>query len=199
MIGNIMKNSRKINKKQRRNIFTFRKIFIVNILVFSSFSFSSCSIDNYNNTYITKIIDGDTFEDDKKIRYRLLGVDTPESFDSSNNFKPTIGSQKFYATKATNLSSKTIQNKNVKIKKWKLDLYKRMVVRINYGTIELAKLLLSNGLARVKYISPIEGNYFYYPDTNYYEQLMEIQKYAKTNKIGIWKLSTYEQKIIFPK
>ncbi|MGL5592044.1 MAG: thermonuclease family protein [Metamycoplasmataceae bacterium] len=161
-------------------------------------SLTSC-VDKSEYTYITKIIDGDTFEDSNKLRYRLLGVDTPESFDASNNFKPTVGIQKFYATKATNLSYKTINNKIVTIKNWKLDTYKRMVTRINYGSIELSKTLLKSGLARVKYISKIEGNFFYYPDTNYYDQLIESENYAKLNKIGFWNLSEYELKLVFPK
>ncbi|MGL5732454.1 MAG: thermonuclease family protein [Metamycoplasmataceae bacterium] len=159
---------------------------------------TSC-VNNNEYTYITKIIDGDTFEDENNLRYRLLGVDTPESFDSSNNFKPTVGIQKFYATKATNLSYKTINNKTVIIKNWKLDTYKRMVARISDGTIDLSNLLLKSGLARVKYISKIEGDFFYYPDINYYDQLIESENYAKLNKIGFWNLSEYEQKMVFPK
>jgi hypothetical protein len=29
--------------------------------------------------------------------------------------------------------------------------------------------------------------------------LLEIEKYAKVNKVGIWKLSPNEQKMVFPK
>jgi endonuclease YncB( thermonuclease family) len=60
-----------------------------------------------------------------------------------------------------------------------------MITRINYESKELAKQLLSQGLARVKYISPIPKNFFYYPDIDYYYQLLEIEKYAKVNKVGI--------------
>ncbi|MGL5617487.1 MAG: thermonuclease family protein [Metamycoplasmataceae bacterium] len=170
----------------------------MSILSVPIFLLTSC-VDKNEYTYINKIIDGDTFEDINNLRYRLLGVDTPESFDSSNNFKPTVGIQKFYATKATNLSSQIIKNKTVIIKNWKLDTYKRMVTKISYGTIELSNLLLKSGLARVKYISKIEGDFFYYPNINYYDQLIESENYAKLNKIGFWNLSEYEQKIIFPK
>ncbi|MGL6125118.1 MAG: thermonuclease family protein [Metamycoplasmataceae bacterium] len=168
------------------------------IIISANFLITSCDDDN-KYTFITRIIDGDTFEDDKNIRYRLLGIDTPESFDSLNNFKPTIGIQKFYATKATNLSCEMIHNKSVKIQKWKLDTYNRVVARINYGSIEISKKLLLSGLARVKYISNIEGNFFFYPDVDYYNQLIETENYAKANRIGIWNLSEYQQKMVFPK
>jgi endonuclease YncB( thermonuclease family) len=107
--------------------------------------------------------------------------------------------QKFYASKATNLSSQEILHKNVVIKKWKKDSYDRTVTRINYKWNDLAKILLKNGLARIKYISPIEKDFFYYPDVDYYNQLLEIEQYAKINKIGIWKLTLEEQKIVFSK
>lgn len=162
-------------------------------------SLVSCDQSMEKKFKIVKIIDGDTFIDNKKTKYRLLGVDTPESFDSSNNFEETKGIQKFFAAKAAKLTSKTILNKYVIIDKWKVDIYKRVVAKIKCNSISLAKVLLSNGLARVKYISPNENNYFYYPDTNYYNQLIEIEQYAKINKIGIWKLSTKEQKQVFPK
>ncbi|MGL5204947.1 MAG: thermonuclease family protein [Metamycoplasmataceae bacterium] len=190
-----MSNSKKIKKILKLIILNLVKISIFSVTLFS---LTSC-IDSDEYIYISKIIDGDTFEDEKNLRYRLLGIDTPESYDSSNNFKPTIGIQKFYATKATNLSYKTINNKMVTIKKWKLDTYKRMIIRINYGSIELSTLLLMNGLARVKYISNIEGNFFFYPDTSYYDQLIIAENYAKLNRIGFWNLSEYEQKMVFPK
>lgn len=189
---------KKIYLKKQRNKKIIWGFLVLNILLFSSISFSSCT-SNDNGIYITKIVDGDTFEDGENIRYRLLGVDTPESFDSSNNFRPTTGIQKFYATKASNLSYETIYKKKVIIKKWKVDTYKRVVARISIGYVELSKLLLESGLARIKYISPVEGDFFYYPDISYYNQLILAQKYAKTNRIGIWNLSEYEQKIVFPK
>jgi endonuclease YncB( thermonuclease family) len=85
-------------------------------LIIPFFVLTSC-IKQSDSIYISEVIDGDTFQDSENIRYRLLGVDTPESFDSSNNFLPTKGLQKFYASKATNLSSQEILHKNVVIKK----------------------------------------------------------------------------------
>ncbi len=152
-----------------------------------------------NYTCVSKVIDGDTFQDDKNIKYRLLGVDTPESFDSTRNFNSTKGIQKFYASKATNLSSKIILNKKVILETWKLDFYNRVITKVKYKNFDLALELLKNGLARVKYISPIDSSFFYYPDTDYYNQLLKIEINAKLNKVGIWKLSLQQQKTVFPK
>ncbi len=187
----------KLPNKNRKN-----KWIISILLMFSEISpliLVSCFPNNKNKVHIINVIDGDTFEDNSGLRYRLLGVDTPESFDSSNNFKSTKGIQKLFASRAAKLSFNTIFNKYVTIAKWKLDPYKRIVAKINYGSISLAKLLLSKGLARVKYISPIKKDFFYYPNTQYYYQLVEIEKYAKINKIGIWAMSPKVQKEIFPK
>lgn len=185
--------------KKRNKIFYILWFILITSISLSSSFLLSCNQAEKNNTYITHVIDGDTFEDEDKTRYRLLGVDTPESYNSSNNFKPTFGIQKLFATKATNLTIDTILNKYVHVKKWKKDIYKRVVARIQCGEISLAKLLLLKGLARVKYISPDKDNFFYYYDIDYYKQLIEIESYAKINKIGIWSLSTNEIKIVFPK
>ncbi len=195
MIDYKMKKNNKWREKKRK---ISRIWFLCLMIIFSFFITTSCHQQN-NNTYISKVIDGDTFQDNNHIKYRLLGVDTPESFDSTRNFNPTIGIQKFYASKAANFSSKIILNKKVILKIWKLDFYNRVITKINYQTFDLALELLKNGLARVKYISPIDSDFFYYPDIDYYNQLSKIEIYAKINKVGIWNLSLEQQKSVFPK
>ena len=189
----------KKNNKQREKKRKISRIWILCLMIIFSFFVTTSCYQQNNYTYISKVIDGDTFQDNNDIKYRLLGIDTPESFDSSHNFHPTIGIQKFYASKATDLSSKIILNKKVILKIWKLDFYNRVITKINYQTFDLALELLKNGLARVKYISPIDSNFFYYPDIEYYNQLSKIEIHAKINKVGIWNLSLEQQKSVFPK
>ncbi|MDK2819279.1 MAG: thermonuclease family protein [Mycoplasmataceae bacterium] len=148
---------------------------------------------------MSTIIDGDTFKDNLNNTYRLLGVDTPESFDYSNNFEPTYGIQNYYAKQATDLSKSLIHNKYVKVEPYKLDVYQRIVSKVSFNSIDLSKYLLKNGLARIKYISPNKKDYYYYPDLDYYNGLLGIELHAKVNKVGIWGLSTINQKMVFPK
>lgn len=169
------------------------------ILLFFAFSTSSCKYSTDNKIYMSTIIDGDTFKDNLDNTYRLLGVDTPESFDYANNYMPTYGIQNYYAEQATNFTKFLIQNKYVKVEPYKLDTYKRIVSKITLNSSDLSKQLLKNGLARMKYISPNIKDYYYYPDLNYYNELLAIELYAKVNKIGIWGLSTIGQKMVFPK
>ena len=103
-----------INKFKKQK-FLSRNFFISILVIFFSFSLKSCLLTS-EKVFINKIIDGDTFENDENIKYRLLGVDTPESYDSFNHFKPTIGLQKFYAKKAHELSKKSIFQKYINIK-----------------------------------------------------------------------------------
>ena len=105
-----------IKTNRKKYFFLMIKIAVISTLGFLSLNIVSCK-SHIETVHIVKVIDGDTFEDDNKLRYRLLGVDTPESFDSSNNFQSTSGIRKFYATKATNLSLETIINKDVIMKK----------------------------------------------------------------------------------
>lgn len=43
----------------------------------------SAKVDDYNHVKIVKVIDGDTFELENGERVRLLGIDTPEKWDSN--------------------------------------------------------------------------------------------------------------------
>lgn len=45
--------------------------------------FAWCNIFAQEYSYVTKVIDGDTFEIDTGERVRLLGIDNPEKWDSN--------------------------------------------------------------------------------------------------------------------
>ncbi len=179
--------------------------FFSNFLLTSSLSFvptitNSCTIvSNYcRELTVTKIIDGDTFTT-KDGKHRLLGVDTPETYDSKHNFQPTTGPQYFYGMKAKKETTKKLLNKKVELEEVKKDKYGRWVTRVTLEDGEdFSSYLVENGLAAVRFISPIKTNYFYYYDAEYIDNLYHLQDQAKLEKKGIWAENNETLKKIYP-
>ena len=77
-----------INNRSQILIFKHSMNFISAILFLFIFSSSYAQVDtakvvDYNHAKIMKVIDGDTFELENGERVRLLGIDTPEKWDSN--------------------------------------------------------------------------------------------------------------------
>ena len=179
----------------------FKKIVQWNILFFTSLiiiapSFISCSITtNWKTKFVSFIQDGDTLKTSDNTIYRLLGVDTPETFDGH---KPTKGIERFYAIKAKEFVSRLLLNKNASFLEDDLDVYNRTVARIMINNKDVSLELVMNGLARVAYISCDPKNIFYYNDIQFIRNLKTNEIYAKNNKLGVWK-NKKQIKQIFPK
>lgn len=179
----------------------FKKIVQWNILFFTSLiiiapSFISCSITtNWKTKFVSFIQDGDTLKTSDNTIYRLLGVDTPETFDGR---KPTKGIERFYAIKAKEFVSRLLLNKNASFLEDDLDVYNRTVARIMINNKDVSLELVMNGLARVAYISCDPKNIFYYNDIQFIRNLKTNEIYAKNNKLGVWK-NKKQIKQIFPK
>ncbi|OYD26968.1 micrococcal nuclease [Mycoplasma testudineum] len=161
------------------------------------FTLVSCQ-NNTKQTYhttITSVYDGDTFYDDFNT-YRLFGVDTPElKTDSILN----SGLQGKYALEATNLSKKVLINQKISITKISVDPYKRIVAKVITQNDDLAKILLSKGLAIVKYFNLEKGSLYHYDDEPYFNELLKVQSQAIKTKSGFWKLGIEKMALIFPK
>ncbi|WP_406602187.1 thermonuclease family protein [Mesomycoplasma moatsii] len=172
-----------------------------------SFSFFSISFTNSCNLvshysseiFIENVIDGDTFlSNDSK--YRILGIDTPETYDSSSNFKPTSGPQYFYGTLAKEKARELLGQTKVDIEALKKDKYDRWISKVTMKNgLDFSSYMIKNGYAIVRYISPIKSSYFYYYDSDYIDHLYDLQNYAKINKMGFWSESNAVLKKIYPK
>lgn len=102
------------------------------------------------NALITNIVDGDTidaivdlgFHMQGKLRFRLLGIDTPE-------LRSTDLLEKADAQLAKNFVIEKCLNKRVIIESWKGDKYGRWlaVVTLDDGTV-LNDILIENGFAK---------------------------------------------------
>lgn len=171
------------------------------LLIGSLFVTNSCSqiISNYElDINVEKVVDGDTFIS-KNNSYRILGIDSPETFDSSNNFTQTTGSQFFYGNIAKKIAKKILENHNIKVETLKSDKYNRLISRVTLDNeIDFGSYMIENGYAIVRYISPSKYNQFYYYDNFYIENLYNLQSTARKNKKGFWTENLDTLKKIYP-
>ena len=123
----------------------------------------------------TRIIDGDTIHVNK-IKYRLHGIDAPEMKQlckmKEKNYKCGVKSKEFLVF--------LIGNQSVKCNRKDIDRYKRVVAECFAGKTNLNKELVRNGWA-LAYI-------------DYSKDYVDDQKFAKANKLGIWKGTFMEPK-----
>ncbi|MEW5820722.1 MAG: thermonuclease family protein [Cyanobacteriota bacterium] len=125
-----------------------------------------------DTVYVQRVVDGDTFIDKKRNRYRLIGVDTPELKRDNNPEEP-------FAKEATEYTTKLIEHKRVKLKfdQKKLDKYNRYLVYVYTPDGKmLNELLLENGYAEV------------YKNDSYKfkKKFFIIENKAKKNKLRLW-------------
>jgi len=124
-----------------------------------------------------EVLDGDTiayYENDKRVRVRLYGIDAPEL------------SQKYGEESKSKL--KKLMRKKVELVVISLDLYKREL-----GLLYVNKICINSSMV-------LEGYAWYYPDTrpvcNIYKK---HEEYARNKKLGIWKDPTNIEPWIYRK
>jgi len=100
---------------------------------------------------VTRVVDGDTFDVivdlgfgiDYKIRVRLRGIDTPETW------RPETAAEELHGLQATKFVSILIEGQEIKLRSHKLGIYGRYEVDIELadGT-DLATLLKEKGFEK---------------------------------------------------
>jgi endonuclease YncB( thermonuclease family) len=117
-----------------------------------------------------KVVDGDTIHIGD-IKYRLFGIDAPESKQlcEKDNKKIQCG------ILAKDLLKKKIGNKIPECVVKNKDRYQRLVAECFIGDESLSKFMVREGYA-VAYIQ-------------YSKEFIEDEKYAKKNKLGIWSMN----------
>lgn len=162
-------------------------------LVFSSFLviFNACQIreagleaDSLQQSEVflpvTKIVDGDTFWVDngseKGLKIRFIGIDAPES---RRMFDREIG---YYGKEAKAYLTELLTNKKVKLVSDvdPLDRYGRTLsyVYLEDGTFVNAELI-KNGYAVLMTVPP---------NVEFADYFAKLQKHARVNKRGLWKI-----------
>ncbi len=92
-----------------------------------------------------------------------------------------------------------MKNRNVEVETSKEDKYHRKIAKVTLDNgLDYGSYMIKNGFAIVRYISTIKNNYFYYYDTDYVNNLYDLQDYAKKNKKGFWSESEATLRKIFP-
>lgn len=127
---------------------------------------------------IESCVDGDTIKvmlDDKKTTVRFLAIDTPETVHPTKGEEP-------YGKEASNYTCDKVKNaKKLELEydegSAKTDKYNRALAWVFVDDNLLQKDLVSLGYAKVAYL---------YGDYKYTEELKEIEKTAKSKKLGVW-------------
>ena len=123
-------------------------------------------------------VDGDTIKvmlDNKKTTVRFLAIDTPETVHQTKGEEP-------YGKEASNYTCDKVKNaKKLELEydegSTKTDKYSRALAWVFVDDNLLQKDLISLGYAKVAYL---------YGDYKYTDELKEIEKTAKSKKLGVW-------------
>ena len=142
---------------------------------------------DYNNVYVTRVIDGDTIELANKERVRLIGIDTPEARYNPKLKRDARRTGRDYRTiitmgrKATSFTKSLVEGKKVKLEfdAEKRDKYGRLLayVYLPDGRMLNAELL-KEGYAQI---------YTFPPNVKYVDSFLKLQKQARENNRGLWK------------
>ena len=157
-------------KKQSLNLSSFLIIFF----------FIICSFSNSEDLkYIygkSTIIDGDTIKIGKQI-IRFGGIDAPESFYGGKKQKCYLNEKKVFCGELSKqkLKEKISENIVYCIKEEKKDRYQRIIAECFINGESLSSFMVRNGYA---------FDYKRYSKKKYAKD----EKYAKINKLGIWKM-----------
>ncbi len=122
------------------------------------------------------IVDGDTIKIDDQI-IRFGGIDAPESFYRGKKQVCYLNEKKVFCAELSKqiLKEKISDNMISCIKEEKKDLYKRIIAECFLNGESLSSFMVRNGYA---------FDYKRYSNKKYAQD----EKYAKINKLGIWKM-----------
>lgn len=158
------------------------------IILFIFFFVCLTSITSQDNWYlITKINDGDTFEIETGERVRLLGIDTPEKWDSNklNKDSERTGKDKEVLKKLGALASECAEDILLN-KKVMLVVDSTNANNDRYGRLLRYAYLEDGTLFNLKIIQ--DG--FAYAYTKYpvifMEEFIQAEKDARENNRGLW-------------
>ena len=149
------------------------------IIIFFVYMFT-LNYNNKINVVLDSCVDGDTawfIVDEERVKVRLLGIDTPESTNYVEEYGEAASS--YTCDKLSNASDIYIE---LDYNSDKYDKYDRLLGYVFVDGDNLGSLLLSNGLAEVKYI---------YGKYKYLDEFCDIQYEAYNNKLNIWNSYDY--------
>jgi micrococcal nuclease len=137
---------------------------------------------------VTRVVDGDTFVLNTKERVRLIGVDTPEKFQSNKLKKDAERSQKDIETiKQLGEEASAYVKKLVEGKKVILKTDKYSAKQDKYGRL-LRYVYLEDGTCiNSKIIESGYGNAYTSFKFERMDEYRQLEREARTNNRGLWK------------
>jgi len=148
------------------------KILIISVLVIAIGVVIFVYFKNKNELLfkVDKVIDGDTIVIEGGEIVRYIGIDSPETGQSSDDC---------FAEEAFDANSRLVEGKEVKLRKdvSERDRYGRLLRYVWIDDIFVNEYLIKQGYAL---------SAKYPPDTKYAEQFDSFQKQARKNNIGLW-------------
>ena len=128
---------------------------------------------------VSRVVDGDTVEISPAIRgvedVRLIGIDTPETVDPSEEVEP-------YGPQASAFATRELTGRRVRLEfdQERIDQYDRLLAYIYAGGSMFNEELVRKGYAQA---------YPYPPNTTYEAKFAAAQRMARTSGLGIWGLT----------
>jgi len=142
---------------------------------------------NYANIYVRRVIDGDTIQLESGERVRLIGIDTPEKYESDKLYRDSQKSGedikviKELGERASQFTKKLVDGKRVSLEfdLEKYDRYNRLLayVYLKDGTFVNAEIV-KQGYASLLTIPP---------NVKYADLFSKLYREARENKRGLWK------------
>ncbi|MGB8951611.1 MAG: thermonuclease family protein [Candidatus Aminicenantales bacterium] len=125
-----------------------------------------------------KVIDGDTIQLDNGQWVRYIGIDAPEVGQYSG--KKRVRKSDFLAEEAREFNRTLVAGKKVRLELdvEERDQYNRLLAYCFVDNLFVNALLLKKGYAYLMTIPP---------NVKYVDVFIESQRYARQNKIGLWK------------
>lgn len=145
-------------------------VLFLSLLLLSAISYSQQITPDIIQGNVVSITDGDTLTilmDSKQYKIRLAEIDTPERNQP-------------YGSKAKDVLSDLVFNKEVKAEVQDVDRYGRYVAKIYAGDLDVSREMVSQGAAWVyrQYLRD--------------KSLLEVEAGAKASKRGLWSLPEAE-------
>ena len=150
----------------------------------ASASAAASAVGNHDATAkVSRVVDGDTIEISPAVdgneEVRLIGMDTPETKDPSEEMEPLGPEASAFAT-----DSLTGRSVALEFDVEREDQYGRLLAYVYLGGEMFNELLVEEGLAQA---------YPYDPNTRYEGRFAAAQEQARAAGIGIWGLELSQQ------
>ncbi len=161
-------------KKKKLTFWAFI-IFLLGF-IFNQISPSTPTPISPEEVKVTRVIDGDTVELESGQHVRYIGIDTPETVDPR---KPV----QCFGEEASKKNKELVEGKVVKLQKdvSDKDKYGRLL-RYVYVASGSGELFVNLELVRQGFAH----SYTYPPDVKYQAEILEAEKEARENSLGLW-------------